>query len=390
MKQIKNLSESFEIDDYAIFRVGRGLAMAKRVDDEYIHIYTERVYIGSLFLYGYRDGWRYVHQYRANRGITAEDIANKLTAITNAEFTITDISEEDVKLIHCDNDPNYYDDSTSLINETYSDDTIYRDIHFYHRHKGETMNYPIGFKGAYKVGVELEVEFKDEDSKYDFTELESNWLYKEEDGSLDDFGVEIITVPLRPSDAKNPSFWQPLADKLGGLAYAWESDRCGLHVHISKEILGKNEDRYQYNLGKLLYLYHHHIKETEFNIAVYGRKECYSENDGKVQSAEAVKSLGTDVLKIKDVRDKVSKDVKDRSNTTRYFDINIKNEHTIEFRKGQGTFHPKRIAMVVEYCEMLCLFAKKTAWHNLTYDNFIEYVRKHAKSDLLKAYLKTK
>jgi hypothetical protein len=250
------------------------------------------------------------------------------------------------------------------------------------------LNTPIDFRGKYKVGVEMEVEFNSEDNRDSFVSNESNWFYCESDGSLDcDTGCEIITVPLRPSDAKDISFWEPLTSRLSGECLAWDAPSCGLHVHFSRSILGLTENKIQDTMGKLLYLYHHKIKSNQMNTRIFGRERCYSEHDGRTQSGDAVELLGSAVLKSKIITKKIGDDIKKRSEESRYFDINITNRTTIEFRKGRGTINPKRVVMIVEYCELMCLYAKATKWSELSFAGFVDYLKENAKSEMLKSFL---
>lgn len=275
-----------------------------------------------------------------------------------------------------------------LINETYTQTDLYSGMDDYHSHRYNELNEPINFRGKYRVGVEMEVEFNHTDYRDDFVSEERNWFYCEEDGSLDwETGCEIITVPLRPSDAKSVEFWEPLTSRLEGNCLAWDSSNCGLHVHFSREILGLTENKIQESMGKLLYLYHHQIKGKSMNTQIFGRSRCYSEHDGRTKSGDAVELLGNSVLKSKKISEKVGDDMKKKSEESRYFDINITNRSTIEFRKGRGTINPKRVVMVVEYCELMCLYAKATKWSDLSFDGFVSYLRENAKSDMLKQYI---
>lgn len=275
-----------------------------------------------------------------------------------------------------------------LINETYTQTDLYSGMDDYHSHRYNELNEPINFRGKYRVGVEMEVEFNSTDYRDDFVSEERNWFYCEEDGSLDwETGCEIITVPLRPSDAKSVEFWEPLTSRLEGNCVAWDSSNCGLHVHFSREILGLTENKIQESMGKLLYLYHHQIKDTSMNTRIFGRSRCYSEHDGRTKSGSAVELLGNSVLKSKKISEKVGGDMKEKSKESRYFDINITNRSTIEFRKGRGTINPRRVVMIVEYCELMCLYAKATKWSDLSFDGFVSYLRENAKSDMLKQFI---
>ena len=265
----------------------------------------------------------------------------------------------------------------------YENESVYSGLCAYHYHHGNYMNRPkIPFRG-HRIGVELEVEFNSNDERYAFCDKPSNWFYCETDGSLNDYGCEIITIPLLPKDAKSIDVWQSLCDSLTH-ANSWDTGRCGLHVHIGREILGKTEEQKSETLGRLLYLYHHYIKDTRLNCKIYGRSSGYHERDGKTRIGDAAVLLGKEVLKSKDVAARVKNAMIEKADETRYFDINLKNTCTIEFRKGRGSINPKRIALVVEYCERLCIYAKSTPWQQISYDDFVAFLIATTKNEDLK------
>ena len=265
----------------------------------------------------------------------------------------------------------------------YETTMLYTGLHSYHSHHDDYMNKPIApFKG-HRIGIELEVEFNRDSTREDFCDIPSNWFYREMDGSLGSYGCEIITIPLLPKDAKSVDVWKSLCDNLGN-ANSWDTGRCGLHVHIGREILGKTEEQKSETLGRLLYLYHHYIKDTRLNCKIYGRSSGYHESDGKTRIGDAAVLLGKEVLKSKDVAARVKNAMIEKADETRYFDINLKNTYTIEFRKGRGSINPKRIALVVEYCERLCIYAKSTPWQQISYDDFVAFLIATTKNEDLK------
>lgn len=277
-------------------------------------------------------------------------------------------------------------ENNSFFSNNYKRTAIYRGLHNYHYHHGERKNEPAQPYSGHRIGVELEVCFNSERERDAFVDKESNWFFRERDGSLNDYGCEIITVPLLPNDAKNVDFWKVLTDDLQGHARSWETSCCGLHVHIGREILGRNEEERSETLGKLLYLYHHCVKEMFLNSRIYGRTTGYHEIDGKTDVGNAVSLLGKEVLGIKSVQDNIKNSMTRRSSRDRYYDINITNGPTIEFRKGKGSINAKRIAAVVEYNEKLCLYAKNTPWTQISQEDFVAYLKATA-SDTLKEYM---
>lgn len=274
------------------------------------------------------------------------------------------------------------------IKNDYQREVMYRGQRSYHFHHGVEPNEPIKPFRGWRIGVELEVEFRDKDERTDFADAASNWFYRESDGSIgsvDSYGIEIITIPLLPKDAKDEQFWEQLTDELQDKVNAWDTNgRCGLHIHIGREILGKTPEQQSETIGKLLYLYHHFVKETRLNVKVFGRDRGYNERDGKTPTGDAAKMLGSKVLRDKDIANRVKRDMIYKSEQTRYFDINLTNDHTIEFRKGRGTVNPKRIAGVIEYCELMCLYAKITPWQQIDYNDFVSYLIATVKSNFLR------
>lgn len=283
---------------------------------------------------------------------------------------------------------NATDDSISqdpMINDKYENMT-YTGQHSYHYHHGCHLNEPIApFKG-HRIGIELEVEFDNSEDRDEFNSIASNWFYRERDGSLGNYGVEIITIPLLPQDAKDEEMWRSLCERLRK-ARSWDTGRCGLHVHIGREILGKNEDVRQETLGRMLYLYHEFLKQTRLNVKIFGRERGYHDENGQTMESRAAKVLGNGIFKDASVKDKVKQSLIDKGDETRYFDINLQNPATIEFRKGRGSINAKRIAMVIEWCEIICKYSRQTPWSQIGYEDFVNYAKIVAKGETLKAYL---
>lgn len=279
--------------------------------------------------------------------------------------------------------PSHLDD---IISDEYTEDRIYSGFYGYHAHHGEAHNTAVNGYGdeGYMIGVELEVECRSEHAKEVLNDTRSNWFYQERDGSLGEYGVELITIPLRPVDARSVDFWKTLTDPVGKVATSWDKETTGLHVHISRSILGTTASERSETLGKLLYFYHHLVLDggvaESKNKDIYGRARTYHACDGKCETGSAAKLLGSAALKHRDVSDVVRRAMISKSYDSgeRYFDINLQNSATIEFRKGKGSIKPERIAMIVAWSELMCLYCKQTAWENLSFDSFRSYVRDSA------------
>lgn len=257
----------------------------------------------------------------------------------------------------------------------YTTTNVYEGVNSYHAsHCSGYLNQPnVPFTG-HRIGIELEVEGNSSNCYYDISSKKSNWFTRERDGSLGCNGIEFITIPLLPSDAKSYETWMPLCDYLKTRAKSWDTGRCGLHVHIGREILGDTEEEQQLTLGKLLIFYQGDIEDWSNAIAVFGRDRCYHQPDGDTEEIKAVKCLGKAVLKDADVFNQVDAAMKRRFGSQRYFAVNLTNSHTIEFRKGRGSINADRIIAVVTFVEAICLFCRSTNAHELTLDNFKQYL----------------
>ena len=301
-----------------------------------------------------------------------------VTENLDIDFSPRDYDEED--------EDEQEENITSFFSDNYTREEIYTGITGYHDHHDEWLNVPrTSYK--YRIGVELEVEFPDSSSKEDFVESESNWFFMERDGSLGDYGTEIITIPLLPWDAKNLDFWTPLTEALTFKdARSWDTGRCGLHVHIGREILGATENESQETLGKMLFFYHHFLKDTWLNRRIYGRDVAYNDRDCKTVEGTGAACFSKEILHLKSVQEKVKDAMISRAHDSRYFDINIENNETIEFRKGRGSINAKRIVAVVEWSELICQYSKETPWTQLSYDDFVKFAKYTCKSELLKGY----
>ena len=274
-----------------------------------------------------------------------------------------------------------------FVSKKYEEKYTYTGQHSYHHSHDIRWNKPLNDTKKYKIGVELEVEARNSTNHETITHFKSNWFTMERDGSLGSYGVEFITIPMNPCDIKDESLWRPFCERLSPIARSWDTGRCGLHVHIGREIMGDTAEKKSETLGKMLYLYHHFLKDSDINRQIYGRDRGYHDNDGRSESAKHVAALGSNILRLKDIRNKVDKELKDKSSRDRYFDINIQNSKTIEFRRGRGSINAERIVSVITYCEMIVNYSKFVSWTKISLEGFIAYCKKNvSKTSPLRKY----
>lgn len=405
MRQIFDIDAKLErIGDYAYIRISSDsvnqLVFAMRYSEDNWVIYSDSSFIDGSpqprrttyrerfpFISQYSGSWALPNHYTIRQGLEDCSCSNERFLPIDCEV----IQESMPMPNDCSDEPTTTESApiSEFMVVSYESTAIYEGFHGYHHHRDVYMNKPKRAYRGHRIGIELEVEFNSGDERRDFCDKKSNWFYRESDGSLGSYGCEIISIPLMPQDAKSVDFWQTLTDYLSSHARSWDTGRCGLHVHIGREILGRTEEQQSETIGKLLYLYHHYVKDTRMNIKIYGRERGYNDTDGKTPVGDAAKIFGSEIFKIKSAAEKVKDAMIDKSSRDRYFDINLRNTATIEFRKGKGSINPKRIAMVVDYCERLCIYAKNTPWQQISYDDFVKFLKATVDNENLKEIINT-
>ena len=277
-------------------------------------------------------------------------------------------------------DATYEHESIDFYNSHYSTNHIYQGRNGYHTsHASGYLNRNIVGYTGYKIGVELEVVTPDRDAFDSAISKKSNWFTRESDGSIGSLGIEYITVPLIPDDARNPQTWNGLIDFLKSIgAKSWNTGTCGLHVHIGREMLGDTEYERQMTLGKTLLFYQGVLNGSSQARKVFGREFCYRQPNEKTKAFETADYLGWSTLNSKQVFDVISKKGIEERNSNRYFAINTTNAQTIEFRKGKGSINVSRIIAIITYCESIINFCKQTQEiDKLTEDNFQTWIKQN-------------
>ena len=277
-----------------------------------------------------------------------------------------------------------HDEPLSFISSNYAEHSIYEGKHSYHHSHNLDLfknTYKGGDTSPYRVGIELEVECTSEENYCDVTEgFKSNVMLMERDGSLGDYGIEFISIPLMPSDARSEVFWRPLVGVLKPRAESWNKSTTGLHVHVGREAFGLTDEERDETLFKLVYLYYGcDLKESRRNIKVFGRDKIYDDENPSLDLVKASATLGGEVFKSPEIKTKVKENAK-ALGYSRYVDINITNCATIEFRKGKGSINERRIAGVVDWCLMMVDYARETPLEEISRDGFIDYSYNNAQA----------
>lgn len=227
-----------------------------------------------------------------------------------------------------DDDDSYYDED---------EDRTYCEYCYNHRHIRKVRGYHCGprqvlygrYDGAFKgLGVELEVDGGyDPDSCIEELEdlHEKDELYYEHDGSLGSEGFEIITQP-HTEEAFLDIDWEGIMQTCISHGYrSHDTNTCGLHVHVSREMFGDCEEEQDMNISKVVAFYERNWEDmlrlsrrTESNADRWARR--YATKDMSEEEAR-------DIVKLS----------KGYGHGSRYYAVNLTNSHTVEFRLCRGT-----------------------------------------------------
>lgn len=268
----------------------------------------------------------------------------------------------------------------------YARRVTYSGIAGYHHHDGRNnFNEPLTQDKPWKIGVELECYARSNSDYRTITQASSNWFQCEHDSSLQDNsrGIEIKTIPLNACDAKSVDFWAEPMARLKQLATSKGSSTTGLHVHIGKEILGRNDLERQKTLDKLTWFYYYIVEDVPENhaknVTICGRERGYGtrEDAGKTDIADFAKEVGFEaVQKSEAAFTRMAGGVKEKLMEQRD-DINLKPLNTygtIEFRKGKGCIGKTRIAALITWWEQMCLYCRETRPSELSFDAFFSKI----------------
>jgi hypothetical protein len=179
----------------------------------------------------------------------------------------------------------------------------------------------------YYFGFELEVEDRQEwgcgigaDIVYDTL---GDRVYCKHDGSLND-GFEIVSHPHSFDEIQNLN-WNFLRTLRSKGFRSWDTDTCGLHVHVSRTAFrkdGKSNEAHELRFQKLIY------DNSAQVCAIAGRQSSYA--------------------RFLDKGNLVPK-VKYGQSADRYEAINVQNDHTLEIRVFKGSLKKERILSAVEF-----------------------------------------
>ena len=237
----------------------------------------------------------------------------------------------DSNVYRCDDCDNYYWDG---------DGHDCEDESVIHNYSYRPSPYFFG-KGQYYLGFELEVEARNS-SRYEGAEIAQDALgshaYMKDDGSLSD-GFEVVTHPHTLEAYKTDFNWEFINRLKRDGFRSWNTDTCGLHVHVSRTAFGTGEspwsrtDRDQIILKRQAH-------ELRFMKLIYDNQRQVERIAGRAGNTYA--TFGD--------KGKLVEKVKFGSQSNgRYSAINTENDATLEVRVFKGSLRKERVLSALEF-----------------------------------------
>lgn len=232
---------------------------------------------------------------------------------------------------------NAYDWNDSyLCASCYEDKKVIRSYHNSHNKERKFFGNPLN--GIY-FGLEIESEIDDYEErtrneraynvKQEIEEaFEEDFLFFEEDGSLDD-GFETITQPMSYEFITNNDVVEKITNSLCEQGME-ATDNCGLHIHITRT--EEVEDK----IGKILAFFENNKEE----LIEFSRRD----EDNFFEWCDFYTSCGDAKLTALEA-ERICLYPRGR----RHMCINLTNENTIEFRCFAGTLNSKIIYGCIEF-----------------------------------------
>jgi len=252
----------------------------------------------------------------------------------------------------CYNDIREVDIEEQRENIEYWDD--FGTFEFFQHYKGRPA--------AKYYGIELECGvFRDDiDNVCEFNnilaEIPYDYFYTQPDMSIYDncdvsFGVEIVSQPATFEWLKaNQDKWQQIFDLADYGLRSYDTDSCGMHIHISRKAFRTKIHLYRFM--RAVYLW------PKFTELISERTSGQLRYWAKLDSDSA------------EIRAKVY----DGETHSRYTAVNTRNVETIEIRIFRGTLLPESFWKNVEYVEALYQFTKK---RGVTLPKFLLFIKEH-------------
>lgn len=218
------------------------------------------------------------------------------------------------------------------------------------------------WRGVWRgIGVELEIDRESEDRESEtetaenIKDIAGDHVYFNRDGSLD-YGFEIITQPHTEEEFWRID-WQAILNACRDGGYtSHDAATCGLHLHISREMFGTNENLQGIAISKLIRFYDVYFADI---LKISRRTESQANQWAAAYNTHCRKDAETYGKK--------------KNNAGRYHAINNTNRRTVEIRITRGTLNYKTFAACIDFMLTVAKNSRRIAWKNVA--NVAEWLK---------------
>ena len=235
---------------------------------------------------------------------------------------------------------------------------------------------------ALTFGVELEVSMKPSEYSYPvkaslaqaITDIADNRVYLKRDGSVN-YGFEIVSHPATLASHMYDAHWSGIVNKCKKHGFVSHDAKrfggsCGLHIHVGRKQLGRNDDERNDVIRKIKVLVYRHWDEmTKFSRRDSDQLSSWASREFRgnflralEESADSPNAIAEQVCAIR------------TSNTHigRYIAVNCENAATIEFRLFNGTLQRDTFMAALQLVNSICHYAMRHGWHDVLTCSFAE------------------
>lgn len=179
----------------------------------------------------------------------------------------------------------------------------------------------------------------------EYDENESTY-YQVHDGSIGEYGIEIVTHPCTYQYMTNDFPWETIID-IANKNHFVSHNRglCGLHVHVSRSGLGATEEEQDATIAKIVLM----VDLMWNNIVTFSRRSRHAIDQWACKPDADIRgddSIDTAIYKSK------------CDDADRYRAVNLCNKDTIEFRVFRGTTLLQTIKATLQFVNLLCDYAQ--------------------------------
>ena len=200
---------------------------------------------------------------------------------------------------------------------------------------------------SHTFGVELEIEDgRSRDQLVNELDRLGLPIYQKLDGSLHEYGLEIITHPGTLAWHRYTMRWAEVSRLCRALGWhSDDSENCGLHIHVGRATLGRTEEARLSTAAKLVLLVN---ALWDNGLVTFTRRRphelewCNRPRIGTRYSRfnEALRAGGQNL-----------------GHSARYTAVNLTNLSTVEFRIFKGTLKRERLMAAMELVDTLIHYA---------------------------------